>query len=339
MWSPLISPAIFDEWRAAHSDRLHGLKVDDLPRQIIHELSEDLLKRFTDVPLLSRYDVYQRLMDYWTEAMQDDVYLIAADGWVEAAKPRGVIDDKEKKIKETPDLVVKKKKYKMDLIPPALILGRYFTDERVEVDRLEAEVAEAAERKEEFEEEHGDDEGALNGLEGKSGITKGNVQQRAMDLKQVIIDAYDKDSPQHKQANTIKKTTFGSGAWTTGTKDEDGLFEELDILYAYLQIADAESAAKKAHKDAIKKLDEQVLAKYPTLTEDEIKILVVDDKWFTSIQVGVNGEVEAIAQRLAGRVRDLDERYAEPLPTLEQKTADLGTTVAGHLKKMGVGCA
>ena len=52
--------------------------------------------------------------------MQDDVYLIADDGWVEAAKPRGIIEDKEKKIKETPDLTIKRNKYKMDLIPPGV---------------------------------------------------------------------------------------------------------------------------------------------------------------------------------------------------------------------------
>ena len=55
-------------------------------------------------------------MDYWDEVMQDDVYLIASDGWVEAAKPRAIIEDKEKKIKETPDLTIKRKKYKMDQI-------------------------------------------------------------------------------------------------------------------------------------------------------------------------------------------------------------------------------
>ena len=102
---------------------LMGLEVDDLPRQVIHTLSEDLLARFADLPLLDRYDVYQRLMDYWAEVMQDDVYLIAADGWLEAAKPRGIIEDKEKKIKETPDLTIKRKKYKMDLIPPAADRG------------------------------------------------------------------------------------------------------------------------------------------------------------------------------------------------------------------------
>ena len=65
-------------------------------------------------------------MDYWAETMQDDVYLIAADGWVEAARPRGIVEDKEKKIKETPDLVIRRKKYKMDLVPPALVVGPLF---------------------------------------------------------------------------------------------------------------------------------------------------------------------------------------------------------------------
>jgi len=330
---------LFTAWRGAHESQLKGLKADDLPKQVIHTLSEDLLERFTDVPLLSRYDVYQRLMDYWAEVMQDDVYLIAADGWTDAAQPRAVIDDKARKIKETPDLTIGRKKYKMDLIPPDLIIARCFADEQAEVDRLEAEVVKATERKEEFEEEQGGDEGALNGLEGKSGITKGNVQEQAMKLEQAIMDAYQENTPQHKQAKTIKKTTFGSGEWKTGMTDEDDLFEEVDILYEYLQIADAESAAKKAQKDAIKKLHEQVFAKYPKLTEDEIKVLTVDDKWFTSVKAGIDGEVQAVAQRLAGRVRELDERYAEPLPTLEQTTADLGSTVAEHLKKMGLAWA
>ncbi|MCB2173749.1 type I restriction-modification system subunit M [bacterium] len=330
---------LFTAWHGEHKSLLKALQADDLPKQVIHTLSEDLLERFTDVPLLNRYDVYQRLMDYWAEVMQDDVYLIAADGWIDAAQPRAVIDDKTRKIKETPDLTIGKNKYKIDLIPPDMIIARYFAGEQAEVNRLEAEIVKATERKEEFEEEHGDDEGALNGLEGKSGITKGNVQGQAMKLKQSIMNAYDKNSPQHKQAKTIKKTTFGSGDWKTGTKDEDGLFEDLDILYEYLQIADAETIAKKSHKEAIKKLDAQVLAKYPKLTEDEIKALTVNDKWFTSIKAGVDGEVQVVAQRLAGRVRELDERYAEPLPKLEQTTTDLGATVANHLKKMGLAWA
>jgi type I restriction enzyme M protein len=77
---------------------------------------------------MSRYDVYQRLMDYWADVMQDDVYLIAADGWIDAASPRGIIDAKERKIRETPDLVVDGKKFKMDLLPPLVVCPRSFDE-------------------------------------------------------------------------------------------------------------------------------------------------------------------------------------------------------------------
>ena len=73
-------------------------------------------------------------MDYWEDVMQDDVYLITADGWVKASQPRDIIQ--EKNLKETPDLTIKKKKYKMDLIPPSLIVARYFADEQAEIDTI-----------------------------------------------------------------------------------------------------------------------------------------------------------------------------------------------------------
>ena len=76
--------AIFNAWRETHKGLLWGLEVDARPRSVIDTLSEDLLSRFVDLPLVSAYDVYQRLMDYWDDVMQDDVYLIAAEGWIEA---------------------------------------------------------------------------------------------------------------------------------------------------------------------------------------------------------------------------------------------------------------
>ena len=142
--------AIFDIWRKTHEPLLRGLDVNSPPRAVINTLSEDLLARFADLPLLERYDVYQRLMDYWDEVMQDDVYLIAADGLVEAAKPRGIIEDKEKKIKETPDLTIKRKKYKMDLIPPSLVVARYFAVEQAAIQVLQANQETAARDLEEF---------------------------------------------------------------------------------------------------------------------------------------------------------------------------------------------
>lgn len=294
--------AIFDEWRAHHSDRLHGLKVNDVPRQVIHDLSEDLLVRFADVPLLSRYDVYQRLMDYWGDVMQDDVYLIAADGWMEAAKPRGVIDDKEKKIKETPDLVVKRKKYKMDLIPPSLIVARYFADTQAEIDALQARQDETTQALEEYIEDHTVEEGPLEeALNDKGKVTKGGVNDR------------------------LKALT-----------DEPDSDEEEAALKQCLKLMDAEADAKKAVKNAQEKLDAAVLKKYGELSEAEIKTLAVDDKWFASIQRVIEGEVNRITQQLAHRVQELDERYSVTMPALDDLVEQLGAKVHGHLEQMGL---
>ncbi len=299
--------AVFETWRKTHERLLLSIEVDASPREIIQTLSEDLLDRFTDLPLLDPYDVYQKLMDYWDEVMQDDVYLIAADGWVEAAKPREVIQDKQ--VKETPDLVIKKKKYKMDLIPPALIVARYFFEEQVAIEALEAKRATAESELAEYIEEHTGEDGLLaDALNDSGNITAGSVKAR---LKALTPDLM-----------TLQET-----------QDDDG---ERDALTHCLSLLDAKSKADKAVKDAQLALDTEVLAHYVTLTEAEIKGLVVKDKWIASVQSAIIGEVQRLTQALTARVRELEERYAQPLPELEQDVETFSTKVDEHLKSMGV---
>jgi type I restriction enzyme M protein len=297
--------AIFDKWRKAHEPLLKGLELGAKPKDVIHTLSEDLLRRFTDLPLLDRYDVYQRLMDYWDEVMQDDVYLIAADGWIEAAKPRGIIEDKEKKIKETPDLTVKREKYKMDLLPPALIIARYFGEEEAAIEASQVKHEEAARELEEFIQEHTREEGLLEDATNDKGeITKSGVRDR---LKAI--------------------------------KDEPDSDEERNAVETCAKLIELESLAGKIVKEEQAELDAKVLAKYAKLTEAEIKTLVVGDKWFASIRGAIEGEVQRLTQKLAGRVKELEERYASPLPELEHEVETLSTKVEVHLKQMGLAWA
>ena len=60
---------------------LKALTAGCHPKAVIAELAEGLLAHYQARPLIDAYDVYQHLMDYWAETMQDDCYLIAADGW------------------------------------------------------------------------------------------------------------------------------------------------------------------------------------------------------------------------------------------------------------------
>jgi type I restriction enzyme M protein len=75
--------------------------------------------------------------------------------------------------------------------------------------------------------------------------------------------------------------------------------------------------------------------RHERLTEDEIKILVVDDKWLAALHAAMQGELDRVSQTLTGRIRQLAERYATPLPQLADEVEALAARVDGHLKKMG----
>jgi type I restriction enzyme M protein len=82
-------------------------------------------------------------------------------------------------------------------------------------------------------------------------------------------------------------------------------------------------------------LEVKLGAKYVALTEAEIKKLVVDDKWLTTLAAAVQGELDRVSQTLTGRIRQLAERYATTLPKLVDEVATLAIRVDAHLKKMG----
>lgn len=248
-------------------------------------------------------------MDYWADVMQDDVYLIAADGWVAAARPRSIVEDRDRKIRETPDLVTGGKKYKLDLIPPALIVARFFSKEQAALDSLQARQEAAAQALEEFVEEHSGEDGLLEEAGNDKGkVTRASLKERQ---KQLVMDKL-----LAKNSKEIKA--------------------EIQALEHCLSLIDAEAAAAKAVKDAQTALDANVLAKYQKLSENEIKTLAVDDKWFAAIEAAIVGEVQRLTQQLAARVKELDERYAQPLAALEQDVAAYSANVEQHLRRMGL---
>ena len=101
------------------------------------------------------------------------------------------------------------------------------------------------------------------------------------------------------------------------------------------RLLDQQAEARAGRKAAQEDLDRKIDAQYPKLTEDEIQTLVVDDKWMVSLSVAVQGELDRVSQTLTGRIRQLAERYATPLPRLLEEVDTLATRVDEHLRKMG----
>ena len=305
---------LFAKWKAANRVRLRGLAVGGKPKDLIETLGEGLLGAFGSDKtsgsdgshgLVNPYDVYQHLMDYWVETMQDDVYMIVSDGWREAAKPRRIIEDKARSTKEKPDFTVGKLKYKAELIPTALVIARYFTADQAAIEKLEAEVAAIEQALEEMAEEHSGEEGLLaEACTEKGKLTAKSVKDR---FKAIASEA----------------------------SDSSDSSEERALLEQALALLEKEAATSAKVKNAQEALLAKVAAQYGKLTEDEIKALVVDDKWLAALAAAVQGELDRVSQTLTGRIRQLAERYATPLPQLTGEVATLAARADKHLKRMG----
>jgi len=280
--------AHFAAWRTRSAATLKALQAGCHPKEIIAQLSEDLLVHYAGRPLVDPYDIYQHLMDYWATTMQDDGYLIAADGW--KAEPYRVVEtDKKGKRKD--------RGWACDLVPKALIVARYHAEEQATLDQLAAELENIGAERTELEEEHGGEDAAFSGFEK---INATNVKDRIHEI----------------------------GA------DPDGA-DELRVLKAWLRLMAEELALKKKLKEADADLDAKAYAHYSKLTEDEIKALVVDDKWLAALNAAIHGEMDRISQALTRRVKELAERYETPLAQLSDRVAEMEAKVNAYLQRMG----
>lgn len=112
--------------------------------------------------------------------------------------------------------------------------------------------------------------------------------------------------------------------------------DEVKALQHLLDLYDAEAIAKKAAKEAQAALDLAALKKYGDLTESDVRVLVLDDKWVATIAGRITDEVNALTLALVGRIQQLGQRYDITLDDLETEVARLDTRVSAHLADMGL---
>jgi type I restriction enzyme M protein len=187
------------------------------------------------------------------------------------------------------------------LIPEALIVAEYFAKEQAAIEKLEAERDDITRRLEELDEEHGGEDGLLADAKTDKGkLTKLSVKAQLVKL---------------------------------GKKKESA--EERSMLEQVMALIEQESDAGRKVKDAQKSLDTLVSAKYAKLIQDEVKALVVDDKWLAALETAVQSELDRVSQALTSRIKILAERYAQPLPQIVKEVDTLSIRVEKHLKKMG----
>lgn len=285
--------SLFEDFKSVNHAKMNAISSDTKPKDFIKTISEDILERYGNKPLIGQYDIYQHLLDYWNETLKDDVYLIIEDGWV--AKVKRILE-KNKKGTEVD------KGWTCDLIPKELVINRFLASDYQELVSIETELESIQAEIVSFEEEHAGDEGILS------------------------------DSTNDK--GTITKTTLT--AFIKEIKTNPAEKETLSIANELLTLFNREAELKKDQKEKTLALDNLTLKTFKELTEEDVRTLVVDDKWLTSIKASIQTEIDAISQRLTGRVKQLAERYENTLIELDKETKTLEDKVSAHLEKMGL---
>jgi type I restriction enzyme M protein len=285
--------SLFEDFKRVNHAKMNAISSDTKPKDFIKTISEDILERYGNKPLIGQYDIYQHLLDYWNESLKDDVYLIVEDGWV--AKVKRILE-KNKKGTEID------KGWTCDLIPKELVINRFLASEYQELVSIETELESIQAEIASFEEEHAGDEGILtDATNDKGSITKTTLTAFIKDIK---------SNPEDK--------------------------DTLTIANELLELINREAQLKKDQKEKVAELDALTLKTYNKLTEDDVRILVVEDKWLTSINASIQTEIDAISQRLTTRVKQLAERYENTLLELDKETKTLEDKVSAHLQKMGL---
>lgn len=298
---------VYDAWKGRTVPVLKALKEGVKPKQLIHQISEDLLTTFSNLKLIDKYDAYQHLMSYWNEVMQDDVYVISDNGWQAGREVYRIIKTSKDKNGNTKEKQVEGiEGIESKLMKPELIVSRYFLAEKQALEALDTELENIKAQMQEIEDEQTEEEDLLAFVKSKSEktekekVTKKLIQQRMKAIK-----------------------------------DDKNFEDELKVITKYMVLLDKQTDVNKKIKEQQKALENKVWNKYKVLSDEEIIVLVVDDKWIPILDHAIRTEMQRISQRLTQRIKELADRYEKPLPLQLKELKSLEEKVNAHLTKMG----
>lgn len=301
----------YNEWKKNANPVLTNLNSTDSNKEIILNLSEEILEKFSKLELLDKYDVYQVLLAYWNETMNDDVLLIIQDelGY-NLAKITDDIKEEPKESKKAKKDSAKEKKPKEPkiigwegrLIPKQIVLDAFFALEQKEIEKAEEKLSQTESEFEEFIENNSDENGYFTDYMG---------DDEKIDSKKIT--------------SRVKLLT----------KEKKTQNEEYKILNNYVDYESSIKSQKKHITELKKVLDDNCRNRYETFTDAEIKDLLVNRKWYKAIDDGIQNLYITVANHLTKRIVELYERYENTLSELTSKLAEEEKVVFGHLTQMG----
>ena len=362
---------IFNTWREEVRGILLGLTADTNPKALIRDISGRLLAVYHGSRLLDRYDVYDCLLNYWNEKLQDDVYAIKTSGYEVGREIEYEYAKKKAKDENGGTISVddksRVKSFDGALIPRTIVERTYFADECAAITALEEQCGLIESELDEMREEESGEDGLLlevlneNGdsiprakltkhikeLEAKKTSEEADSLAQAAALfnagKTDEIEALLKRDPslatyelQNKRGIFIKsKIAAALKAAQADAVMPEIYADEYAALCTYQEKLALLDEANKRLKILRKELDNKVEKKYGALTVDEIKHLLFDEKWMARLSCDIGNEIDQVLNALASKALLIAKRYEHTLKQIEDKTSASKAEVKAALERMG----
>ncbi|GAA8166183.1 type I restriction-modification system subunit M [Helicobacter pylori] len=267
------------------------------PKTLIESVCSKVLKEFEKVGILDKYGVYQLFKDYYNEVLQDDWFLISFNGFESAKELRKLNPLKDKN---------KKANYLEE--PDFIIQKTYYKSDLIPKNLIKQRF---------FEKETKELEELENALNEKEALLDEFIEEHSSE--EGLFDGL-------KINESVLKKELKNA---TDLEDEE-------ILKTALEWLEAKNKALKMKNKAYEKLELKAFHQYKNLEINEIKDLIIKDKWLNSLKNALENKIQKRINAFASALNEIISSYSNSLLELDKEVKESESKVLEHLKDLGL---
>ncbi len=267
------------------------------PKTLIESVCSKVLYEFEKIEILDKYGVYQLFKDYYNEVLQDDWFLLSFNGFISAKELRKLNPLKDKN---------KKANYLEE--PDFIIQKTYYKSDLIPKHLIKQRF---------FEKETKE----LEELE------------NALNEKYALLDEFIEEHS--NEEGLFYGLKINESVLKKELKNATDLEDE-KILKTALELLEAKNKALKMKNKAYEELESKAFHQYKNLEINEIKDLIIQDKWLNSLKNALENKILKRINALTSALNEIIQTYSNSLLELDKEVKESESKVLEHLKDLGL---
>ncbi|GAA9344765.1 type I restriction-modification system subunit M [Helicobacter pylori] len=267
------------------------------PKTLIESVCSKVLKEFEKVEILDKYGVYQLFKDYYNEVLQDDWFLLSFNGFISAKELRKLTPLKDKN---------KKANYLEE--PDFIIQKTYYKSDLIPKNLIKQRF---------FEKEVKELEELENALNEKEANYEEFIEEHSNE-EGLFYESKINESVLKRE---LKNATDS---------------EDKQILKTALEWLEAKNKALKMKNKAYEELELKAFHQYKNLEINEIKDLIIKDKWLNSLKNALENKIQKRINAFISALNGIISNYSNSLLELDKEVKESESKVLEHLKDLGL---